>query len=86
MTWIKDLNIILDRKLSDIFMIETNLLSVAMNLTNWIPIVPFYDYKFDDELTKLTGLLCFISNTMGNMDCTQIIRKYFNTYKLYDFD
>ena len=54
---VKDLRIFSGVDLKDIVLIGNNSLSFAHQLNNGIPIMPFYENKFDEELSCLTKFL-----------------------------
>lgn len=54
---IKDLRIIENRAIKDMLIVDNNALSFAFNVSNGIPILPFYDNKEDEELKHLTYYL-----------------------------
>lgn len=55
--YVKDLDILLNRNLKDVVLIDNAAYSYSMQLKNGIPIVPFYDDKSDTELIELKEFL-----------------------------
>ena len=60
--YIKDLNIIKNRKLENLIIIDNLVTSFGFHLDNGIPIVPFYDDTNDEELYYLQTYLKWLSN------------------------
>ena len=54
---IKDLRIIHNCSLADMILVDNSALSFALNVTNGIPILPFFDDETDEELRHLTFYL-----------------------------
>lgn len=54
---VKDLRIIANRELKDLVIIDNSASSFGFNVNNGIPILPFYDNKYDEELKHLTFYL-----------------------------
>ena len=54
---IKDLRIIENRRLEDIFIVDNSVYCFGFQLANGIPILPFYDNKEDRELLALEKFL-----------------------------
>ena len=54
---IKDLRIIQNCSLADMILVDNSALSFALNVTNGIPILPFFDDETDEELRHLTFYL-----------------------------
>ena len=53
----KDLSIIVDRKLRDMVIVDNSIISFAFNLKNGVPIKAFLGDKNDDELLFMVTLL-----------------------------
>ena len=49
---IKDLRIVGNRDLKDMIIVDNSALSFAFHVRNGIPILPFYDDQFDEELLE----------------------------------
>ena len=54
---IKDLRIIQNRSIKDMILVDNSALSFAFNVTNGIPILPFFDDEQDEELKHLSFYL-----------------------------
>lgn len=63
LVYVKDMRIFNGVSLSDIVMIDNSALSFAHQLNNGIPIMPFYNNKFDIELSSLTAFLEFLKQS-----------------------
>ncbi|CAD8047513.1 unnamed protein product [Paramecium sonneborni] len=75
--FVKDLRIIGNRKLENILLVDNASYSYCYQLDNGVPIIPFYDNKYDKELIFLTDYL------MGLKNCEQWVkqnRMHFRTY------
>ena len=48
--YIKDLRVVRNRKLKDIILVDNAVYSFGFQLTNGVPILPFYENKSDREL------------------------------------
>jgi CTD small phosphatase-like protein 2 len=55
--YVKDLNIFKDLPLERIVIIDNSVLSFCAHLDNGIPILPYYNNKYDCELSNLVGYL-----------------------------
>lgn len=55
--FIKNLSILKDRDLKNIVLVDNSVSSFASQVSNGIPIVPFFDNKADDQLMKLKWFL-----------------------------
>ena len=53
----KDLSIIKNRSLKDMILVDNANYSFFLQMSNGVPIIPFYNNKEDCELLKLKGLL-----------------------------
>ena len=60
-SYLKDLRIIGNRKLEDLILVDNAVLCFALQLTNGVPILPFFTDKQDDELLHLNFYLESIS-------------------------
>ena len=54
---VKDLRIIGNRQLTDMILVDNSALSFAFNVSNGIPILPFFDDNSDEELKHLSFYL-----------------------------
>ncbi len=52
--YIKDLKIFKNLDLKDMILVDNSSFSFCKNLSNGVPIIPFYDDKADKELVYLT--------------------------------
>lgn len=59
--FIKDLRIINNRKPENMIIVDNAAYSFAFQMDNGIPILPFYDFKSDNELLTLTNYLKALS-------------------------
>ena len=57
---VKDLRILKDRNLSDVVIVDNSANSFAFQVSNGIPIIPYYDSKADRELVDLMEYLKLI--------------------------
>jgi CTD small phosphatase-like protein 2 len=71
--YIKDLRI-LNRKLSDVILVDNALYSYGLQLSNGVPIIPFYNCKEDTELLILTE---FLSSLKDEEDVRPVIQSVF---------
>ena len=55
--YVKDLDVLLNRDLKNVVLVDNAAYSYSMQLENGIPIVPFYKSKDDDELIVLEDFL-----------------------------
>ena len=70
----KDLRVIGNRDLRNIFLIDNSSLNSIPQLTNFIPMVPFYFDKNDRELVKLAA---FLERERFDLN-EQFLGEYFN--------
>jgi hypothetical protein len=70
----KDLRVIGNRDLRNIFLIDNSSLNSIPQLTNFIPIIPFYFDKNDRELVKLAA---FLERERFDLN-EQFLGEYFN--------
>ena len=54
---IKDLRIVINKDLKYMIIVDNSALSFAFHVKNGIPILPFFDDPFDEELKYLTYYL-----------------------------
>ena len=54
---IKDLRIVINKDLKFMIIVDISALSFAFHVKNGIPILPFFDDPFDEELKHLTYYL-----------------------------
>ncbi len=55
--YIKDLRIFKTRKMKDLILVDNSCFSFCRNLSNGVPIIPYYDDKNDTELLQLMRFL-----------------------------
>lgn len=55
--YVKDLEVLKDRSLKDVVLVDNAAYSYSMQLSNGIPILPFYERKDDFELQELEAFL-----------------------------
>jgi CTD small phosphatase-like protein 2 len=73
--YIKDLRVI-NRKLSDLILVDNALYSYGLQLGNGVPIIPFYNCKEDTELLILTEFLLSLKDEPDVRPVIQSIFKY----------
>jgi CTD small phosphatase-like protein 2 len=59
--WLKDLRVLYRVSLKDMIIIDNSVLSFAIHINNGIPILPYYDNKYDNELLSLEKHLKLLS-------------------------
>jgi CTD small phosphatase-like protein 2 len=59
--FIKDLRIITNRDLKNVFIVDNSVFSFGYQLRNGIPIIPYYDDPEDNELLKLIDYMKIVS-------------------------
>lgn len=55
--FVKDLRVIKGRDLSQVVLVDNATISFIYQLENGIPIIPFYNNEYDDELVSLGSFL-----------------------------
>ena len=55
--YMKDLGVIKNRKIKDLILVDNSCFSFCRNLSNGVPIIPYYDDKNDIELLNLMEFL-----------------------------
>ena len=80
--YIKDLRILKDRNLKDVILVDNVAYSFAFQLSNGIPILPFYDFTFDGELLALSKYLKLLAEAKDVREYNKIFFKldYFADY------
>lgn len=71
---IKDLRVIQQRKVSSVFLVDNNPYCYGLQLTQGIPIIPFFGNPTDTELLKLE---IYLSLLAGRKDSASFNTKYF---------
>lgn len=73
--FIKNLSILKDRDLKNVVLVDNSVSSFASQVSNGIPIVPFFDNKADDQLLKLRAFLLRLKDVP---DVRPVIEAQFN--------
>lgn len=74
--YVKDLRIFKNRSLKDIILVDNSCYSFVHNISNGIPIIPYYDDKNDQELRSLALLLSSLSELDDVRPAIRNIFKY----------
>lgn len=69
--FVKDLRIFANRNIDDVFIVDNACYSYAFQISNGIPIVPFFFEKEDTQLIELSNFLLSMVG-INNMDLTKI--------------
>ena len=72
--FVKDLRVFANRDPKDLILIDNAYYSYGFNVTNGVPILPFYDDKDDQELKELTEFLKKIKDVE---DVREVLKKVF---------
>jgi len=73
--FIKNLSILKDRDLKNVVLVDNSVSSFASQVSNGIPIVPYFDNKADDQLLKLKSFLLGLKDVP---DVRPVIEAQFN--------
>jgi len=80
--FIKDLRVFGNRQLKDILLVDNAFYSYGFQLTNGVPVLPFYDNKQDTELKSLEEFLLSIKSVKDVRDATA---KFFMTSQFHKY-
>ena len=76
---VKDLRILANRDLCDIAIVDNSNFSFSLQPENGVPILPFYDYKADNQLKSLTS---FLISLESEPDIRRKLMKFFALHEL----
>jgi len=77
--FIKDLRVLKNRDLKDIVLIDNAAYSYAHQISNGVPIIPFYDNKKDTEFKELTK---FLMTLLDKNDVRPYLTNYFKFFEI----